>query len=350
MIHTIYRATCTISNKIYIGYTTNFEIRKAQHRQSAVTPKSKFHKAIRKHGYENFVWEILYQSYDGDYTKHVMERYFIEQHNSFKRGYNSTLGGDGMAKGCTTMITKDGETKCMFIESDEFKTSVGVNKGKVLAKLHDGSTALVTVDEYKKNNYVGVNRGRTTAKTKTGEYVCVSTDDPRLSTGELVGMQKGKFVAVDKHGNTIFITRDDPRYISGELVAATLGTTIGKDNNGNTFRIRLDDPRYISGEIVSIVSGKVNCENINTGERLTLEITDPRYVSGEYQHINKLYVSAYDSQGNRHRVKKTDPRYVSGELQSKSKTEVIIVNDIPTRVRKVYGSRKKTSSNVLDTD
>jgi hypothetical protein len=59
-----------------------------------------FHKAIQKHGRDNFEWTILYQSFDGEHTKNVMENHFITEYRTFNgfgdcNGYNLSLGGDG---------------------------------------------------------------------------------------------------------------------------------------------------------------------------------------------------------------------------------------------------------------
>ena len=51
---------------------------------------------MRKYGWDNFEWELLYQSLDGQYTLDVMEPYFISEYDSFYNGYNSTKGGGGV--------------------------------------------------------------------------------------------------------------------------------------------------------------------------------------------------------------------------------------------------------------
>lgn len=53
---------------------------------------------MRKHGIANFIFEIIYQSLDHDYTKNVMEGHFIKTlgtHISLGTGYNVTHGGEG---------------------------------------------------------------------------------------------------------------------------------------------------------------------------------------------------------------------------------------------------------------
>lgn len=60
-----------------------------------------FHKAIRKYGKDNFIFEIVYQSTDKDHTLCFMESYFINEYKSHysQNGYNMTLGGEALMLG-----------------------------------------------------------------------------------------------------------------------------------------------------------------------------------------------------------------------------------------------------------
>jgi group I intron endonuclease len=94
-IYTIYKSTNKINGKVYIGFDSNWPHRKNSHKCYYKKGDTKFYRAIKKHGWENFEWTILYQSIDKNYTKDTMENHFIIEHDSFKEGYNSTFGGDG---------------------------------------------------------------------------------------------------------------------------------------------------------------------------------------------------------------------------------------------------------------
>jgi group I intron endonuclease len=97
----IYKAKNLLNNKIYIGFATSFIKRKSQHKTQALKGKCDFafHKAIRKYGWDNFEWEIIFESWDKEYCSEIMEPYFIKEYNSFgNTGYNMTKGGGG-AKG-----------------------------------------------------------------------------------------------------------------------------------------------------------------------------------------------------------------------------------------------------------
>lgn len=100
-IYSIYRATNTVNGKVYIGFTSRpVSDRISEHRGRYKKSNYIFYYAIRKYGWDSFIWETLYQSKDGNHTKNIMENFFITEYNSFikyenSNGYNMSLGGDG---------------------------------------------------------------------------------------------------------------------------------------------------------------------------------------------------------------------------------------------------------------
>jgi len=90
----IYKVENIINNKIYIGYTCNFHKRKLQHENETKKGSSlHFHRALRKCGLNSFIWTIIDECKKEDVKQ--KEIYWIEFYNSFKNGYNMTIGGDG---------------------------------------------------------------------------------------------------------------------------------------------------------------------------------------------------------------------------------------------------------------
>jgi hypothetical protein len=77
--------------------------------------KTKFNSAIKKYGFENFTYEILFKtSFTKDLEKlkdvlNQMEIAFIEYYNSFNNGYNLTKGREG-ALG--VKLSQDALEKC----------------------------------------------------------------------------------------------------------------------------------------------------------------------------------------------------------------------------------------------
>ena len=101
--YTIYRATNLVNNKVYIGFTANWPQRINGHnydRRYGNADNKAFYNAIKKYGWDNFVWDPIYQSQNEEHTLKVMEPYFINEYRSWvgfedSNGYNITKGGEG---------------------------------------------------------------------------------------------------------------------------------------------------------------------------------------------------------------------------------------------------------------
>lgn len=157
-IYSIYKATNTINGKCYIGFDSNWPFRLNNHKK---TPnKTKFHNAIRKHGWESFEWEILYQSMDGHHCLKEMESYFIREYNSFNNGYNMTLGGEGTIGYKHTTETKKKISK--FGSENPFYGKHHSNETKKILKEKSktnfkGKQHTLKYKEMMKNNQTGSN-------------------------------------------------------------------------------------------------------------------------------------------------------------------------------------------------
>jgi group I intron endonuclease len=95
IIYSIYKIVNQINGKVYIGFDSNWPKRKYSHKYHIKNRNQHIYHAFRKHGWENFVWEVIYQSTDGYHCLNEMEPYFIKEYNSYYTGYNETLGGEG---------------------------------------------------------------------------------------------------------------------------------------------------------------------------------------------------------------------------------------------------------------
>ena len=94
----IYKITNTINGKTYIGKTINLKKRWYQHRR--MKENKVLYKAFNKYGIENFTFEevISIKSEDKetlDFMLNTLETFYIEKFNSYNKGYNCTLGGEG---------------------------------------------------------------------------------------------------------------------------------------------------------------------------------------------------------------------------------------------------------------
>lgn len=95
--HYIYKATCLVNGKHYIGLSgQRIGYRITQHRHQAIEGNCQvhFHRAIRKYGWENFNFEIVAFAISSEAAK-LIEADLIQDYDSFNEGYNSTLGGEG---------------------------------------------------------------------------------------------------------------------------------------------------------------------------------------------------------------------------------------------------------------
>lgn len=94
----IYKATCIETNKSYIGYTNSikgFERRKYEHYNNGFNGhKSKFYNALRKYP-DKFEWTILVDSIKTHEEAKIKEIELISEFDTYRNGYNSTMGGDG---------------------------------------------------------------------------------------------------------------------------------------------------------------------------------------------------------------------------------------------------------------
>ncbi len=91
----IYICKCIITNKVYIGQTyRTYKERWDAHKYQSKTFNDHFHRAIRKYGWDKFVFEVLHDNIDTMWLDD-WEIYYINLYNSFRDGYNSTNGGSG---------------------------------------------------------------------------------------------------------------------------------------------------------------------------------------------------------------------------------------------------------------
>jgi group I intron endonuclease len=126
----IYKATNILNGKSYIGFTKNFVKRKSVHKRNAFQKNIKFvfYQAIRKYGWDNFKWEVIYESLDAQHCLTIMEPYFITEYNTFgENGYNMTRGGE---RGPDTIKRKP------LTKEQKKNISVGTKKNTLKGKEH----------------------------------------------------------------------------------------------------------------------------------------------------------------------------------------------------------------------
>jgi group I intron endonuclease len=130
-IYSIYKATNNINGKSYIGFDACWPTRQRDHLRDYVKKNNNFYAALRKHGRDNFTWEILYQSKDKLHTHKNMEEYFIREFNThcdYGHGYNMSYGGDGGNRSIETKKKMSSYAKNRSIEHTEKLRQVNIGK------------------------------------------------------------------------------------------------------------------------------------------------------------------------------------------------------------------------------
>lgn len=89
----VYTITNRVNGKVYVGQTKNFAKRKAGHLYGARKGCPQLiYRAMRKHGIENFVFEVVEECEDELINER--EQHWVTKYDSFNNGYNMTTGGN----------------------------------------------------------------------------------------------------------------------------------------------------------------------------------------------------------------------------------------------------------------
>lgn len=91
----VYKITNNINGKAYVGCSVDINRRFNQHKnyeKSTNEPNKILYHAFKKYNIENFTFEVLEECN----KEQLVEReiYYIEKFNTYKNGYNGSIGGD----------------------------------------------------------------------------------------------------------------------------------------------------------------------------------------------------------------------------------------------------------------
>ena len=93
----IYKITCDINNKVYIGKTNlSIEERFRQHKLDSCRERMEIrplYRAMNKYGLEHFSIEKIEECSPEEASNR--EQYWIDFYHGYEEGYNATKGGDG---------------------------------------------------------------------------------------------------------------------------------------------------------------------------------------------------------------------------------------------------------------
>lgn len=101
MIYGIIYRYVSPSGKSYIGQTTDEQKRRQCFNDRKYYSGSRMDHAIKKYGSENFTYEVLYRNEYETMEEAIAdlnrkEQEYIKKFDSYKNGYNMTLGGEGV--------------------------------------------------------------------------------------------------------------------------------------------------------------------------------------------------------------------------------------------------------------
>lgn len=183
-IYTIYKATNQITNKSYIGFSSDWQSRRREHKFNALSNDNKnyaFYNSIRKYGFGVFVWEIIYQSKDKIHTLEEMENHFIVEYNTmYPNGYNMKQGGVGGNVSNDARIKISNQRKGIVF-SDEHKNNISISlTGKILTEEHKNNIRIGSKGKnkgkepwIKGKTYVSTLRGTTKPYKKKVRCSCI---------------------------------------------------------------------------------------------------------------------------------------------------------------------------------
>lgn len=138
----IYKYTSP-SGKVYIGQTVDEKGRKNGHRSACWKYNSHFYSAIKKYGWNSFLYEVIFECKSEDSKKLAiildsMERHYIKKYDSYKNGYNSTPGGKSFKERKThskinkiAQFSSNGELIATWPSAKEIERSLNISSIKI---------------------------------------------------------------------------------------------------------------------------------------------------------------------------------------------------------------------------
>jgi group I intron endonuclease len=216
-IYTVYKITCLYNNKLYIGYTKNsLKYRLNSHFKNAAknlkhNKNNKFSNAILKYGKINFTIEPISTFHSKEEATNF-EKEMIIYFNSFKEGYNSTLGGDGGGTNIGIPLSKEHKQKI----SDSLK-------GRIFTEEHKNKISENHKDVSGSNNpFFGKNHSLETKNKISNREYKKGEEHHFYGKKPSTSFKEGK-----DHPKSIAIIIDNVEYGSLTLAAKALGVSRG---------------------------------------------------------------------------------------------------------------------------
>lgn len=212
----IYCAQCLITSKYYIGQTLRpFQSRIAQHKSESFNPNCvgynyHFHRAIRKYGFDSFVWKII-STIQCDTREELekqlnhIEKFYIRQYNSYYQGYNSTSGGEQSSKIANeiSVYNEDGILLGIYSSAQEVSQIYGISTPVIYQICNRNS--LFTVKAHKK--YIFRWRNDSYTESEISQVKAISIENS-ISMYSIDGILLETFASTSEAVQKLSLTRN----------------------------------------------------------------------------------------------------------------------------------------------
>lgn len=166
----IYKITNKINGKIYVGQTSSTtEERWKGHKRAWHSARQcpVLYNAFDKYGIENFEIEEIEQCDNENLNER--EIYWIKQYNSYEKGYNATVGGDGYRRLDYPLIYYLWDTG---LTTGEIAQQIGATKDGVAKALKGYENYSIKESEHRRAKRKGLTVGKPIQQyTLEGEYI-----------------------------------------------------------------------------------------------------------------------------------------------------------------------------------
>lgn len=158
MKYIVYKLTNRINGKCYIGISSRslaarWSEHLERHRQGG-RPNNRLYAALDKYGPDAFQREVIARASSEDEVR-KLETHYIKKFDSFKKGYNCNLGGNGFLK---------------FPEHIKRKISEA-QKGKVISLESREKMSQAKLGDKRCANNFGAHTGKGKANPRAGKYL-----------------------------------------------------------------------------------------------------------------------------------------------------------------------------------
>lgn len=235
----IYKYINKINKKVYIGQTRYEKSRICNHKNPKVSDNTLFHNAIRKYGWENFEYKVLFRIncnniQDLNITLNSKEKVAIKYFNSCNRdyGYNMTLGGDSFIEG--KHITQELRDKRSIITKTRF--SIEENKNYL----------------YKPVVQLDLN-GNLIKEWKGSKFI---TEELGISKDSIKNCCKGKYSSV--YGYIFLWKNDYDKFIIENNLIIEISERLKKIEKFHVLQLSIDGNTIREWDSISQASSELN--------------------------------------------------------------------------------------------